>query len=79
MHGFEGFVEEAAAAAASVVGFLSYPGSRKAPVIGDHMPPTKLLQGNKDQLGKWVRDLPVIGKVSSSRGSGLQQRSGAVL
>lgn len=39
-------------------------GSRKAPVIGDHMPPSKMLQASKDPLGKWVRDLPVIGKVA---------------
>lgn len=38
-------------------------GSRKAPVIGDHMPPNKLLQGSKDQMSKWVGELPVIGKV----------------
>jgi hypothetical protein len=33
-----------------------------------------MLQASKDPLGKWVRDLPVIGKVSSSRGSKQQQQ-----
>lgn len=32
-------------------------------MIGDHMPPNKLMQGNKDQLGKWVGELPIVGKV----------------
>jgi hypothetical protein len=49
-------------------------GSRKAPVIGDHMPPNKLLQGGKDQMGKWVGELPVIGKVRSTHGLGTSGR-----
>lgn len=41
----------------------AHAGSRKPPVIGDHMPPNKLLQGSRDQLGKWMADIPVVGKV----------------
>lgn len=38
------------------------PGSTRGPVIGDHMPPNKLV-GDKDKLSKAMQELPGVAKV----------------
>ncbi|KAI8468344.1 MAG: hypothetical protein J3K34DRAFT_523049 [Monoraphidium minutum] len=46
-------------------------GTRRGPVIGDHMPPNKLVfsQGASGQLGAWLGDLPVIRQVRALTGA----------
>lgn len=46
----------------------SVPGSTGGPVIGDHMPPNKIVLGEKANLNKMLQEIPGLAKVCDGAG-----------
>ncbi|GBF88397.1 hypothetical protein Rsub_01109 [Raphidocelis subcapitata] len=44
-------------------------GSRRGPVIGDHMPPNKLVLRGDGQLAAWINGLPIVRQVRALTGA----------